>query len=107
MSDDENAELVHDWESDCYVLRDEITRLRADLAAVTEERDRMREALKRIDGMATTICMRADAGYGMTVETVMPIYETARAALEGMIDLAEAANLMDDPAYVAARKELE
>ena len=30
-----------------------------------------------------------------------------RAALEGMIDLAEAANLMDDPAYVAARKELE
>ena len=43
MSDDENAELVHDWESDCYVLRDEITRLRAELTAVTEERDMMRE----------------------------------------------------------------
>lgn len=30
-----------------------------------------------------------------------------RAAIEGMINLAEAANLMDDPAYIKARSEME
>ena len=33
--------------------------------------------------------------------------EKLREALEGMIDLAEAANVMDDPAYDTARKTLE
>ena len=33
--------------------------------------------------------------------------EKLREALEGMIDLAEAANVMDDPAYDIARKTLE
>lgn len=33
--------------------------------------------------------------------------EKLRAALVGMIDLAEAANVMDDPAYNAARKALK
>ena len=33
--------------------------------------------------------------------------EKLREVLEGMINLAEAANVMDDPAYDAARKALE
>ena len=56
MSDDENAELVHDWESDCYVLRDEITRLRAELAAVTAERDRMRQSTNSMIIMLEMAC---------------------------------------------------
>lgn len=58
MSDDENAELVHDWESDCYVLRDEITRLRAELAAVIAERDRMRQSIN-------SMIVRLEMAYNM------------------------------------------
>jgi len=81
MSDDENAELVHDWESDCYVLRDEIARLRAKLAAVTAERDRMKEVLK--DVVSAAYSTRASIGVPcIDIQVIV----RARAAIEGVTE---------------------
>lgn len=46
-----------------------------------DEINRLREALNRIDGLATTICMKNDAGYPIQLGNVMQIYQAARAAM--------------------------
>ena len=63
---------------------DEITRLRADLAAVTAERDRMREALRPFaDAVDIFIAENHDAH--RTIVTLGDFFH-ARAALEGVTE---------------------
>lgn len=78
----------------------EIEKLRADKAAwqgvqqgtagvvkqLEKENEKLRAALKRIDGLATTICMKNDAGYPIQLGNVMQIYQEARAAAAAMSD---------------------
>ena len=78
MSDDENAELVHDWESDCYVLRDEITRLRA-------ENSKSKSLIGELLDYAESLEGRLD-GHDLEMLEDTDLKSRARAALEGVTE---------------------
>ena len=73
--------------------------LRAENEKLRENNDYLRSEKERLGKDVYNLIVKKDEARAES--------EKLREALEGMIDLAEAANVMDEPAYNAARKVLE